>query len=164
MRIARDLGIDRKRLIETSFAHEAVGDLFGEQAVLCGGLATLIKSGFDTLVANGLPPENAYLEVAYQLDLIVGLIKQHGISGMFDRISVAARYGSSEAGPRIVDDGTRQRMQKIYERIDSGAFARDLGRLSQSDIDKLRTTLTSLTSPELEHAAKKHAPRKKSGV
>jgi len=161
MQLADDMGIDRRSLVETTFAHEAVGDLFGEQAVLCGGLAMLIKSGFDTLVANGLPTENAYLEVAYQLDLIVDLIKNHGVGGMFERISVAARYGSAKAGPRIIDESAQKRMQKIYDHIDSGAFARELSRLSEEDIRGLKESLLGLSSPALERAAKKYAPRKK---
>ena len=77
--LANAIGFQKKRLIKTTFEHETLGDLFGEQAVLCGGLSELILSGYETLIKNGLPEENAYLEVAYQLDLIVQLIKQYGI-------------------------------------------------------------------------------------
>ncbi len=155
--MARGIGIGRRNLIETTFEQEAVGDLFGEQAVLCGGLAALIKSGFETLVTNGLKAENAYLEVAYQLDLIVDLIKKYGIEGMFARISVAARYGSVLAGPKIIDASAKKRMQKIYEEINSGRFARRLERLSDKEIADLDQAVRSLTNPRLEKAARKFA-------
>mgnify|MGYP006277899711 CR=1 FL=1 len=155
LKLAADAGFSKKRLIETSFEDEAIGDLFGEQAVLCGGLAMLIKSGFETLVDKGLPPDNAWLEVAFQLDLIVGLIKHHGIAGMFERISVAARYGSLKAGPEIINDSTRQRMEQVYQRIASGEFAAELAGLSPADLERLRHDLTNMTSPELERAARK---------
>ena len=93
--LATNAGFGKKQLVETTFEHEAIGDMFGEQAVLCGGLAALIKNGFEVLVEEGIEPDHAYLEVAYQLDLIVDLIKEHGIEGMLQRISVAARTGSS---------------------------------------------------------------------
>ncbi len=153
--LARAMGFERKRLIKTTFEEEAVGDLFGEQAVLCGGLAMLIRSGFETLVSHGLKPENAYLEIAYQLDLIVDLIKRHGIEGMFRRISVAARFGSLLAGPKIIDRRVRHSMDSIYEEIRSGRFSRRLNKLSESEIRKLDRQLEALTSPAFERAARK---------
>lgn len=121
-RLAEGIGIPRGHLVPTTFADEAVGDLFGEQAVLCGGLARLLKLGFETLVAAGLPPRNAYLEVAYQLDLIVALIKQHGLEGMFARISPLAKYGSATAGPKVIDDRVKKAMNRILADIVSGRF------------------------------------------
>ena len=153
--LAIAVGISPKRQIKTTFEHEAIGDIFGEQAVLCGGMALLIKHGFDTLVESGISPENAWLEVAYQLDLIVGLVKQHGISGMFDRISVAARYGSLTAGPRIVDQSVKRRMKRELARIRTGRFARELNALSPAQIASLRKALAKLTSPALEKAARR---------
>jgi ketol-acid reductoisomerase len=155
LKLAADAGFHRKRLIETTFEHEAIGDLFGEQAVLCGGLAMLIKSGFETLVAKGLPPDNAWLEVAYQLDLIVSLIKKHGIQGMFERISVAAQYGSVKAGPEIVDDSVRRSMDDVYRRIASGKFAGELADLDSDGLEELQRKIAGLTNPELEKAARK---------
>ncbi|MFQ6008045.1 MAG: ketol-acid reductoisomerase, partial [Candidatus Zixiibacteriota bacterium] len=111
--LAQAIGLPKRNLIPTTFEAEAIGDLFGEQVVLCGGLAALIKNGFEVLVENGIPPENAYLEVAYQLDLIIDLIKKHGIEGMFKRISVAARFGSLLSGPKIIDGSVKRRMKKI---------------------------------------------------
>jgi ketol-acid reductoisomerase len=153
--LADAIGIAPKRLIKTTFAEEAIGDLFGEQAVLCGGLAMLIKTGFDVLVEKGHDPNRAYLEVAYQLDLIIDLIKRFGIEGMFARISVAARYGSLEAGPALIDKTTRKRMERLYDRIASGRFARELETLDDDALARLNEQLQSLSSPALEKAAKK---------
>ena len=154
-RLAKASGFKRRRLIETTFEAEAVGDLFGEQAVLCGGLAALIKNGFEVLVANGLKPDHAYLEVAYQLDLIMNLIKRHGIEGMLKRISVTARYGSLKAGPQIVDSTVRRKMERIYAEIATGGFAARLNHLSEKQISALNRSLGRLSHPDLEKAAKK---------
>lgn len=153
--IARAIGINKRGLVPTTFEAEALGDLFGEQAVLCGGLAALVKNGFEVLVENGIPPENAYLEVAYQLDLIVELIKRHGLEGMFKRISVAARYGSLLAGPRIIDRSVKKRMEKVFREIQSGHFSRRLNKLTASDISRINQALKSLSNPLFERAAKK---------
>ena len=153
--LARAVGVREKNLVRTTFAQEAVGDLFGEQAVLCGGLAMLVKSGFETLLAHGWKAENAYLEVAYQLDLIVALIKKHGIAGMFSRISPAAQYGSLLAGPKIIGRSTRTRMEKLFHEIQSGSFARKLGRLDDRAVSKLGQALKKLSHPKLERAARK---------
>ncbi len=155
--IAKALGFARKRLVKTTFHDEAIGDLFGEQAVLCGGMAELITAGFDTLVANGLPTENAYLEVAYQLDLIIDLIRKYGIKGMYERISVAARFGSLLNGPRIVDKSTRVRMNQLFKEIESGSFPKKLNRLSDADVRRLSEFIKTRTRPSFEKAAKKYS-------
>lgn len=154
-RLAKGIGIRPGKLVKTTFEQEAVGDLFGEQAVLCGGLAMLIKSGFEVLVENGIKPENAWLEVAYQLDLIVNLVKKHGIEGMFSRISVAARYGSQQAGPRIIDRSVKKRMESVFKRIQSGRFFRELNRLDEKEIGAINRALSGLSHPALEKAARK---------
>jgi len=153
--LADGIGFLKKQLVRTNFEHEALGDLFGEQAVLCGGLAMLIKSGFETLIEKGIPPENAYLEVAYQLDLIVDLIKNHGIEGMFDRISVAARYGSLATGPKIIDKSVKNRMGRAFDKIASGKFTDGLINQSPSDIRSMKKALQKLSNPKLEKAARK---------
>jgi len=153
--LADAIGVDRKRLIATTFADEALGDMFGEQAVLCGGLAALIKNGFDVLVENGISSENAYLEVAFQLDLIVSLIKQHGIEGMFKRISLTARYGSLETGPYLIDQGVKDRMREVFARIRNGEFVGRLEKLEAKDVTSVNRALKCLTNPTLEKAAKK---------
>ncbi|HVP36126.1 MAG TPA: ketol-acid reductoisomerase [Terriglobales bacterium] len=116
---AKGIGSTKAGVIQTTFEDEAIGDLFGEQAVLCGGLSELLKAGFETLVESGLPPENAYLECVYQLDLIVELIKKYGIAGMFDRISQTAEYGSYLSGKKIID---KNQMTKVLSGIKNGKF------------------------------------------
>lgn len=155
--LADAVGFKKRRLVTTTFRDEAIGDLFGEQAVLCGGLAMLIKTGFELLVERGIKPENAYLEVAYQLDLIVALIKQHGVAGMLNRISVAARYGSVKNGSRIVNRTTKSQMRRILAEIESGRFARRLASLTPSQVRSLKRTTLSLSDRRLERAARKYA-------
>lgn len=157
--LAIAIGIKPSRLVNTTFQREAIGDLFGEQAVLCGGLSQLILAGFETLVKQGMPAEHAYLEVAYQLDLIIALIKQHGIRGMFDRISVAARLGSLETGPRVINRSVRAVMRRQLARIESGAFAQKLSRLTPAQLKQLSASLDRLSSPAFERAAKRFRPK-----
>lgn len=112
-------------VIETTFEEETETDLFGEQAVLCGGVSELIKAGFDTLIEAGYQPEIAYFEVLHELKLITDLIQEHGISGMRRRVSNTACYGDLTRGPRIITAKTRKEMQKILKEIKSGKFARE---------------------------------------
>jgi ketol-acid reductoisomerase len=155
--LASGIGVPRDRLVETSFAEEAIGDLFGEQVVLCGGLAMLIKSGFEVLLEKGHDPDRAYLEVAYQLDLIIRLIKRYGIEGMFARISRAAQVGSLDTGPEIIDEAVKERMRGVYEHIASGAFARDLAAMTEGGRDSLADALKALSHPDFEKASRKFA-------
>jgi ketol-acid reductoisomerase len=156
--LAEAAGFARSRLIESTFARESVGDLFGEQAVLCGGLSGLIKNGYDTLVQNGLPPDHAYLEVCYQIDLIVSLIKQHGIRGMFDRISVAAQSGSVEASQLLFDQSFRDKLDQLYRRITDGSFPEKLKNLSESDLESLKKKTSALYDDQFEAAARRFSP------
>jgi ketol-acid reductoisomerase len=121
---AKAIGCTRAGVFETTFKDEAIGDLFGEQVVLCGGLSELLKTGYDVLVESGLPPENAYLECVHQLDYIVNTIKSCGIEGMFDRISKTAEFGSYVSGKRIINQQTKREMKKILREIRNGKFAR----------------------------------------
>jgi len=155
--IALGIGIRRSRMVDTTFRDEAIGDIFGEQAVLCGGLAMLTKSGFEVLIEKGHNPEHAFLEVAYQLDLIATLIRKHGIEGMLDKISLAARFGSIESGPKIIDDSVKTRMSKLYDSIASGKFARRFSRIDRKGLSDLKKRLKKLSHPQLENAAKKFA-------
>ncbi len=123
---AKAIGCSRAGLLVTSFAREAIGDIFGEQAVLCGGLAALLKSGFDTLVRDGFPPQDAYVECVYQLDMIVDLIKKYGIGGMYKRISTTAEYGSYQAEDKIINADSKKAMQAMLKRIKSGKFTAEL--------------------------------------
>ena len=122
---ARGIGSGRAGIIQTTFAEETETDLFGEQAVLCGGLTELLKAGFDTLVEAGYQPELAYYECVNELKLIVDLIYEGGLAGMRYSISNTAEYGDYTVGPKIIDEGARQRMREILANIQSGKFARD---------------------------------------
>jgi ketol-acid reductoisomerase len=119
------LGCLKAGIIETSFKEEAETDLFGEQAVLCGGLCELIRAGFDTLVKAGYAPEMAYFECLHEVKLIVDLIYEGGLSYMRYSISDTAEYGDYTRGPRIINEETRAEMKKILAEIQSGKFARD---------------------------------------
>lgn len=149
------LGFKRKNLVKTTFEDEALGDLFGEQAVLCGGMSELIMAGFDTLVKNGISPDKAYLEVAYQLDLIVRLIKQYGVEGMYQRISVAARFGSVKAGKQIIDNNVKKRLNLLFQEIKSGNFAQRLNKLTDKDIKILDKQIKKSVNPDFEKSARK---------
>jgi ketol-acid reductoisomerase len=122
--LAWGLGCLRAGAIETTFREETVSDLFGEQAVLCGGVVALMKRAFDLLVDRGYSPEVAYIECAQELTIIVDLIARLGFSGMRDVISSTAAYGSLAFGEDLIDDAVRKRMEELFERIDNGAFAR----------------------------------------
>jgi ketol-acid reductoisomerase len=119
------LGCLKAGVIETSFREETETDLFGEQVVLCGGAAELIKAGFDTLVEAGYAPEMAYFECLHELKLIVDLIYEGGLSYMRFSVSDTAEYGDYVSGPRIVNNETRAMMKKILGEIQSGEFARN---------------------------------------
>ncbi|MFQ5453103.1 MAG: ketol-acid reductoisomerase, partial [Candidatus Zixiibacteriota bacterium] len=153
--LAKGIGFKKNKLLRTTFEIEALGDLFGEQAVLCGGVPELIQKGFEILVDKGIPPENAYLEVAYQLDLIVQLIKQYGIEGMYQRISVAARYGSIRSGKKIIDKSVKKRMKLVFEEIKSGKFANKLNKLKASDITALNKRIKRHVNRSFDRAADK---------
>ena len=112
-------------VIETTFAEETETDLFGEQAVLCGGASELIKAGFDTLVEAGYQPEIAYFEVLHELKLITDLIQERGISGMRRCVSNTACYGDLTRGPRIINQKTRKEMKKILKEIKNKKFAKE---------------------------------------
>ncbi len=122
---AKGIGCARAGVIETTFAEETETDLFGEQAVLCGGVTALIKAGFETLVEAGYQPEIAYFECLHELKLIVDLIQEGGLSYMRYSVSDTAEYGDYVAGPRIITDETRQEMRRLLAAIRNGTFARD---------------------------------------
>jgi ketol-acid reductoisomerase len=119
------IGAGRVGMVETTFAEETETDLFGEQAVLCGGVTQLIQQGFETLVEAGYQPEVAYYECLHELKLIVDLIWEGGIERMHYSISDTAEYGSHAVGPKIVDEHVRENMRAALKDIQSGAFARE---------------------------------------
>jgi ketol-acid reductoisomerase len=122
---AAAIGGGRAGIIETNFREETETDLFGEQAVLCGGLTSLIKAGFETLVEAGYAPEMAYFECLHEMKLIVDLLYEGGISEMRYSISNTAQYGDMTRGPVVITDETKRRMKGLLAEIQSGAFARE---------------------------------------
>lgn len=121
---ARGLGATRAGVLETTFKEETETDLFGEQAVLCGGASELVKAGFDTLVQAGYQPEIAYFECLHELKLIVDLFYQGGINYMRYSVSDTAEYGDYMSGRRIITDRTRKEMKKILKEVQDGSFAK----------------------------------------
>jgi ketol-acid reductoisomerase len=122
---AKGIGATRAGVLETTFAEETETDLFGEQAVLCGGASELVKAGFDTLVEAGYQPEIAYFECLHELKLIVDLMYEGGISYMRYSISDTAEYGDVTRGKRVISEETREEMRAILDEIQSGEFARE---------------------------------------
>ncbi len=122
---AHGIGGTRTGVIDTTFAEETETDLFGEQAVLCGGVTELVQQGFDTLVEAGYQPEVAYFECLHELKLIVDLLYEGGISKMHDFVSDTAKYGDMVSGPRVINEETRARMREVLRDIQNGTFARE---------------------------------------
>jgi ketol-acid reductoisomerase len=122
---AKGIGCSRAGVIETTFAEETETDLFGEQAVLCGGVTALIKAGFETLVEAGYQPEIAYFECLNELKLIVDLIYEGGLSYMRYSVSDTAEYGDYTRGPRVINDMVREEMEEMLAEVQDGTFARE---------------------------------------
>ncbi|GGA38073.1 ketol-acid reductoisomerase [Paenibacillus physcomitrellae] len=144
---AKGIGCTRAGVIETSFREETETDLFGEQAVLCGGVTALIKAGFETLTEAGYAPEMAYFECLHEMKLIVDLIYEGGMATMRDSISNTAEYGDYVTGPRIVTDETKKAMKEVLADIQQGKFARDFILENQSN----RAFLTATRRNEAAH-------------
>jgi ketol-acid reductoisomerase len=122
---AKGIGSTRAGVIETTFQEETETDLFGEQAVLCGGITSLIKAGFETLVDAGYQPEIAYFEVCHELKLIIDLIYQGGFDFMRRSVSDTAEYGDYTRGPRVINECVREEMEQVLAEIQDGSFARE---------------------------------------
>ena len=138
---AAGIGCTRAGVIQTSFREETETDLFGEQAVLCGGTSALVKAGFDTLVQAGYSPEMAYFECLHELKLIVDLMYRGGLRFMRHSISDTAEYGDYTRGPRIVTEETRAEMRRILQEIQDGRFAREWlaeNRVGRPNFDRMR--------------------------
>jgi ketol-acid reductoisomerase len=148
---AKGIGCTRAGVIETSFKEETETDLFGEQAVLCGGATALVKAGFETLVEAGYAPEMAYFECLHELKLIVDMMYEGGMASMRDSISNTAEYGDYVTGPRIVTEETKKEMKRVLEDIQSGRFARDFILENQSN----RAMLTATRRNEAAHPIEK---------
>ncbi|MGZ4915973.1 MAG: ketol-acid reductoisomerase [Halobacteriota archaeon] len=144
---AKGIGATRAGVLETSFKEETETDLFGEQAVLCGGTTALIKAGFETLVEAGYKPEIAYFECLHELKLIVDLIHEGGLSWMRHSISDTAEYGDLTRGGRIITDETRDAMRELLDEIQTGEFAREWILENQAN----RPVYNALLQREREH-------------
>ncbi|MDD1704982.1 MAG: ketol-acid reductoisomerase [Methanoregula sp.] len=144
---AKGIGATRAVVLETSFREETETDLFGEQAVLCGGCTSLVKAGFETLVDAGYEPEMAYLEVLHELKLIVDLIYEGGLTNMRRYISNTAQYGDLTRGPRVIGEESYVAMQEILEEIQSGKFAREW--MLENMVN--RPVFTALTNADEDH-------------
>ncbi|WP_027403436.1 ketol-acid reductoisomerase [Aphanizomenon flos-aquae] len=147
MAYAKGVGGTRAGILETTFREETETDLFGEQAVLCGGLSALIKAGFETLVEAGYQPELAYFECLHEVKLIVDLVVEGGLATMRDSISNTAEYGDYTRGPRVVTAQTKAEMKKILSEIQSGQFAREFVLENQAG----KPGFTAMRRQEAEH-------------
>jgi ketol-acid reductoisomerase len=147
---AKGIGCTRAGVMETSFREETETDLFGEQAVLCGGTSALIRAGFETLVHAGYPPELAYFECLHELKFIVDLIHEAGISGMRARISETAKWGELTVGPKIIDASVRKRMEDALRKIRSGKFAREFVREMGTGRERYRSLLRAADNHPIE--------------
>ena len=147
---AKGIGATRSGVIETTFREETETDLFGEQVVLCGGLTSLIKSGFDTLVEAGYQPEIAYFECLHETKLIVDLLYEGGMAKMRHSISDTAEYGDFVSGPRIINDETRKEMKKVLSEIQDGTFARDFILENQAGQPRLHAMRRNAAESQIE--------------
>ena len=148
---ASAIGAGRAGILETNFREETETDLFGEQAVLCGGCEELIKAGFDVLVSAGYSPYMAYLEVCHEMKLIVDLINQGGLNDMRYSISNTAEYGDMTRGPRLIDDSVKDEMKRILKDIQSGAFADEF----LNEINGDRSLFNALRADNQNHLMEK---------
>ena len=144
---ADGLGLTRAGVIECSFEDETVEDLFGEQAVLCGGVSELIKAGFETLTEAGYPAEMAYFECLHEMKLIVDLMERGGLTEMWHVVSNMAEFGGRIIGPRIVTDETRKEMKRVLEEIRDGRFAKK----AREEFSSGSPLLTKMRREEAEH-------------
>ncbi len=151
---ARGIGGTRAGVIETTFREETETDLFGEQAVLCGGTAALIKAAFDTLVEAGYQPEMAYFECLHELKLIVDLIYTGGLSKMRNDVSNTAEYGDLTRGPQLIDDDVREKMRQILKDVQGGIFAREWVLENQANQPVLQALRRQEAALDIEEVGK----------
>lgn len=151
---AKGIGATRAGVIETTFEEETETDLFGEQAVLCGGVSELIKASFDTLVEAGYQPEIAYFECCHELKLITDLIYQYGIQGMRRRVSDTAEYGDMTRGKVVIDQRTRKKMKKMLKDVQSGKFAREWIKENEAGRPKFEQMRKDEAAHQIEQVGK----------
>lgn len=155
---AKAIGGTRAGVIETTFEEETETDLFGEQAVLCGGVTELIKYGFETLVEAGYKPEVAYFECLHELKLIVDLFYEGGIGGMYYSVSETAEYGGMTVGPKVVDSSTKDRMKEALKDIQTGKFAREFILENQANQPVLKALRREHDRHQIEQVGAKLRP------
>lgn len=148
---AKGIGAGRAGILETTFQEETETDLFGEQAVLCGGATSLVKAGFETLVEAGYQPEVAYFECLHELKLIVDLLYEGGLENMRYSISDTAQWGDFVSGPRVIDAGTKARMKDVLTDIQTGKFAKEWLLENQAN----RPQFTAINNAENNHLIEK---------
>ena len=147
---AKGIGSTRAGVLQTSFKEETETDLFGEQAVLCGGASALVQAGFETLVEAGYQPEMAYFECLHELKLICDLMYESGIAGMRFSISETAKYGDITRGPRVVNKATKLEMKRILQEIQSGKFTREWVREYKGGLKKYNALLKKGEKHQIE--------------
>lgn len=147
---AKGIGATRAGVIATTFREETETDLFSEQAVLCGGMSALVRTGFETLVEAGYAPEMAYYECLHELKFIVDLMHEAGIGGMRALISETAKWGDLTVGPKIIDRSTKRRMAAALKKIRSGRFAREWIRETESGQQRLQVLLKKAAQHPIE--------------
>jgi ketol-acid reductoisomerase len=158
MAYAKAIGGTRAGIIETTFEEETETDLFGEQAVLCGGVTELIKYGFETLVEAGYKPEVAYFECLHELKLIVDLFYEGGIAGMYYSVSETAEYGGMTVGPKVVDPSVKIRMKEALRNIQTGQFAREFILENQANQPVLKALRREHDKHQIEQVGAKLRP------
>ena len=151
---AAGIGAARAGILETTFKEETETDLFGEQAVLCGGVTELMKAGFETLVEAGYSPESAYFECLHEMKLIIDLVNQGGLSYMRYSISDTAEYGDYSVGKRIITDETRKEMKKVLTEIQDGTFAKNWILENQANRPHLNATRRIESEHQVEQVGK----------
>jgi len=152
---AAAIGATRAGVIETTFVEETESDLFGEQAVLCGGVTELIRLGFETLVDAGYQPEIAYYECLHELKLIVDLIYEGGLAGMRYSVSDTAEYGDLTRGPRVIDAGVRENMRKLLSDIREGSFANEWIQQMETGEPRLRELREQAAAEPIEEVGRR---------
>jgi ketol-acid reductoisomerase len=153
--IAKAIGSGRAGVLETTYQIETETDLFGEQAVLCGGVDHLIRTGYRVLIDAGYPPESAYFEVCNELKLIVDLIYKSGISGMYRAVSDTAKWGGLTLGPKIIDEHVEKNMREALKSVQDGSFAKAWIAESKSGAKKFDELMAECDALEVEKVGKK---------
>jgi ketol-acid reductoisomerase len=152
--LAKGLGATKAGVIETDFREEATSDLFGEQAVLCGGVTALIEAGFETLVKNGYQPEIAYFECLHELKLIVDLIQSGGMMTMWTSVSNTAEYGGLSQRDKLITEDTKKAMEKMLKNIQSGKFAKEWLADASGGMKKLQSMEDAEATSKIEVVGK----------